>query len=267
MTDPDRAHRQFTSTVRFDWGTSGASAIASGADVAVVVDVLSFTTTLTVAADAGTAVVPWAVGQASAAEYARRTDAVMAVRRRDAGPGDISLSPATLRAGTPPQRLVLPSPNGSTISAQLAAEVPVCTGVSLRNAPAAAQWIAANTDTDAVVAVIAAGEHWPNGALRPCIEDLWGAGFLLAELGDRRPDCTLSPEAEMARDAWKAVCSRLPHALVESASGRELIDEGYEIDVTIAAEVGSSRSVPVLDSGIFVDAGSHNVAGSHNEAV
>lgn len=170
MTDPDRAHRQFTSTVRFDWGTSGASAIASGADVAVVVDVLSFTTTLTVAADAGTAVVPWAVGQASAAEYARRTDAVMAVRRRDAGPGDISLSPATLRAGTPPQRLVLPSPNGSTISAQLAAEVPVCTGVSLRNAPAAAQWIAANTDTDAVVAVIAAGEHWPNGALRPCIE-------------------------------------------------------------------------------------------------
>src|SRR3954451_7396264 len=35
----DPMHRQLEHRVRFDWGPTGAAAIASGADVAVVVDV------------------------------------------------------------------------------------------------------------------------------------------------------------------------------------------------------------------------------------
>jgi len=44
--------RQAASRVRFEWGLAGADAIAADADIAVVVDVLSFTTTLSVALDA-----------------------------------------------------------------------------------------------------------------------------------------------------------------------------------------------------------------------
>lgn len=46
-------HRQGAYRVRVDWGLDGAVALSAGADVAVVVDVLSFTTTLSVALDAG----------------------------------------------------------------------------------------------------------------------------------------------------------------------------------------------------------------------
>ena len=47
------AHRQTASTLRLEWGPTGAAAVGPGCGVAVVVDVLSFTTTVTVAADRG----------------------------------------------------------------------------------------------------------------------------------------------------------------------------------------------------------------------
>ena len=59
-------------------------------------------------------------------------------------------------------------------------------GASLRNAAAVASWIAREHDADdTVVAVVAAGERWPDGTLRPAVEDLWGAGAVLAALEDR----------------------------------------------------------------------------------
>nr|WP_296770493.1 2-phosphosulfolactate phosphatase [Rhodococcus sp. (in: high G+C Gram-positive bacteria)] len=247
-------HRQQPYAIRFDWGTSGADAIAPGSDVAVVIDVLSFTTTLTVALDVGATVVPWKVHDDSAAVYARRRGAVLAVRRSEAGPGEVSLSPGTLRSGRPPSLLVLPSPNGSTISAQLKAGTSLCMGASLRNAPAVAAWIAENLAATSIVSVVAAGERWPDGELRPSIEDLWGAGFVIAELARLGDTRTISPEARVARDAWTAVSTRVATELAESASGRELIDAGFSEDVDIAAEVNSSSVVPVLESGEFTDA-------------
>ena len=56
VTDP---HGQAAYAVRFDWGPTGAAAVAEGADLAVVVDVLSFTTTLTVAVERGMKVFPY----------------------------------------------------------------------------------------------------------------------------------------------------------------------------------------------------------------
>lgn len=52
------AHQQVSYGVRFEWGLSGARAVSPGCELAVVVDVLSFTTTLSVALDAGIAVLP-----------------------------------------------------------------------------------------------------------------------------------------------------------------------------------------------------------------
>jgi len=56
------AHRQLGYSLRMEWGLAGAEAIGVGCDVALVVDVLSFTTTLTVAADRGTTVFPYPWG-------------------------------------------------------------------------------------------------------------------------------------------------------------------------------------------------------------
>jgi phosphosulfolactate phosphohydrolase-like enzyme len=57
--------------VLLEWGPTGAAALAPDCDVAVVVDVLTFSTTVSVAADRGVDVVPyrWADGSAAAAAY------------------------------------------------------------------------------------------------------------------------------------------------------------------------------------------------------
>lgn len=238
---------------RFDWGPAGAEAVGPGAAIVAVVDVLSFTTTLTVAIDEGIDVFPYAWRDKSAVAYAQEHDAALAVGRSEAVNGQISLSPTTIRRATGVRRLVLPSPNGSTISRNLAATGSRVIGVSLRNADAAADWIAENIDKTSPVAVIASGERWPDGSLRPALEDLWGVGALLAKLDDRgvRP---ASPEAAAAAAAYRDVSDRLPELLRECASGRELIADGYPDDVTIAAEIDASRSVPLLAGDHFTAA-------------
>ncbi|NNM44986.1 2-phosphosulfolactate phosphatase [Knoellia koreensis] len=107
--------------VRFDWGPVGATAV--GAEVSVVVDVLSFTTSVTVAVERGMRVFPFAWKDSRAQEFAQSRDAVLAVGRLEATrPGAVpapSLSPAQLTSCPLVPRLVLPSPNGSSITTVL----------------------------------------------------------------------------------------------------------------------------------------------------
>ncbi|WP_370180390.1 2-phosphosulfolactate phosphatase [Rhodococcus wratislaviensis] len=247
----NREHLQLDYGLRFDWGLPGAKAIGAAADVAVVVDVLSFTTTLTVAVDAGIDVLPYRWNDESAERYARDSDAVLAVGRSQAANGQISLSPNTIRQTAAPRRLVLPSPNGSTISFELGAGTGVCVGASLRNATAVAGWIARHCTSTSVVSVIAAGEKWPGGELRPAVEDLWGAGAVLSALAANGWGADASPEALSAMTAWRGVAHSLPQSLEACASGRELRASGYPEDVAIAAEVDRSTAVPVLEDRAF----------------
>ncbi|MEU4426843.1 2-phosphosulfolactate phosphatase [Actinoplanes sp. NPDC024001] len=232
---------------RFDWGPAGADAIAVGTAFVAVIDVLSFTTALTVAVEHGIAVLPYRWRDDSAAEAAGTHGAALAVGRSMAGPAEISLSPASISravAQHPVERLVLPSPNGSTISARLAEAGATVVGVSLRNAAAAGTWVRERAG-ERPVAVIAAGERWPDGSLRPAIEDLWGAGAFLDGFDD------LSPEAGVAVAAYRSVADDLPTALANAASGRELIVQGFRADVDVAGEAGASSVVPVLQDGWF----------------
>lgn len=255
------AHLQRGWDVRFDWGLSGASAIGGEAGVAVVVDVLSFTTTLSVAVDLGVEVRPYRWRDESAAAYAKQHGAVLAVGRSAASEGAVSLSPGSIRAARGLERLVLPSPNGSSIAYALAGAASACVGASLRNASAVSEWVAENYEGGLPLAVIAAGERWPDGTLRPAVEDVWGAGAVLSGLVRLRPGLTMSPEAEMAVAAWRAVRDRVGAALEECASGRELIAAGYSTDVLVAAEVDTSRSVPVLVDDVFVDRRARSACG------
>jgi 2-phosphosulfolactate phosphatase len=178
-----------------------------------------------------------------AAAYAAERDAVLAGPR---GPG-VSLSSAAMLEVSGVERIVLPSPNGSAISAGLAAGGATVVGASLRNRSAVASWI----PDGARVAVVAAGERWPDGSLRPAVEDLWGAGAVIAALVDLgRTD--LSPEARVAEQAFRAVVDRLGQELAACASGRELVEAGFAPDVGVAAELDTTEVVPVLDGDAFV---------------
>lgn len=233
--------------VRVGWGPTGAAAIAT--PVTVVVDVLSFTTTLTVALDRGMTVYPFRWKDERAAAYAAARDAVLA-QGRSARSG-VSLSPVSVRSASGVERLVLPSPNGSAISSALAAAGATVVGASLRNRSAVARWLA---DRPRPVGVVAAGERWPDGSLRPAVEDLWGAGAVVAALVDLGVG-GLSPEARVAEHAFRAVEPTLAEELHACASGQELAAMGFSGDVAVAAEVDRSSVVPVLVGDAFVDAG------------
>lgn len=97
--------------VRFGWGPIEAAELSSPRGCLVVVDVLSFSTAVSVAVDRGTRVYPYQWRDETAEGYARAHDAALAVGRSmttESVPW--SLSPAVLRAAPAPQRLVLPSP-------------------------------------------------------------------------------------------------------------------------------------------------------------
>jgi 2-phosphosulfolactate phosphatase len=271
------AFQQNEAQLRFDWGLAGALAVTEPpGTAAVVVDVLSFATTVSVAGDLRLEIFPFPWRDDRAAAFAESVGATLAGGRRQPGP---SLSPASLRAidwqaGMTPAadqpaadqlgtdlgagdfgRLVLPSPNGASICFALAERRPlrlVLTGC-LRNATAIANWLVHQLATGRLPAVglVAAGERWPDGSLRPAVEDLWGAGAILARIASAAPQLRFAPEASAAAAAFAAVEAELAEQLAGCASGRELIEGGFAEDVAIAAELDGSTGVPVLDGGRF----------------
>ena len=240
---------------RFDWGLTGATNLAPEVAVVAVFDILSFTTALTVALDNGIEVFPFRWRDERATTFAEEHDAVLAVARSEAKEGDVSLSASTIRAATGVERLVLPSPNGSTIAHDVAELGVTVIGVSLRNVAAAADWtIRTLADRpEASVAAIAAGERWPDRSLRAAVEDMWGAGAYLAALAERGFG-PLSPEARTAAAAYTSVADDFAAELRACASGQELITYHYPDDVEIATEVNSTKVVPLLTGESFVNA-------------
>ncbi|MFE5588050.1 2-phosphosulfolactate phosphatase, partial [Kitasatospora sp. NPDC056531] len=129
----------------------------------------------------------------------------------------------------------------------------------LRNGGAVGRWLAARGygTRERPVGVVAAGERWPDGSLRPALEDLLGAGVGIAALRER--DCgPLSPEAATAAAAH-ASCADVARAVEGSVSGRELAEGGFADDVAIAVEPAASELVPLLVDGAFTV--EHNVPG------
>ena len=84
--------------VRCEWGENGVQRLAPGADVVVIVDVLSFSTCVEVANSRGAIVFPYRWKDESAAAFAASVNAELASVRR-AG-GGYSLSPASLMSAT-----------------------------------------------------------------------------------------------------------------------------------------------------------------------
>jgi 2-phosphosulfolactate phosphatase len=241
------------SGARFEWGLAGAAELGHACAVLVVVDVLSFTTALDVAVSRGIRVhpFPWD-GQASA--YAERFGAAVGVRRKalsDEHPW--SLSPASLMRAPAVADLVLPSPNGSAICAAAGATGVPVVAAGLRNARAVVAWLQQRGYGEATrpIGVVAAGERWPDGTMRPGVEDLVGAAMVLDGLSHVAGG--LSVEAAVTLAALAALPD--PAAAVRgSVSGRILIERGFATDVEIAADVNASATVPVLENGIFSDA-------------
>ena len=213
--------------------------MAPVSDVVILVDVLSFATALDIATSRGAIIFPYPLADDSATDFAAAMEAHLASRNREPG---FSLSPASLASLPEGYRLVLPSPNGAALSFD--AGHPLVLAACLRNATAVARWAAGR---GANFAVIAAGETWPTGELRPSLEDLIGAGAVIASLPGSR-----STEAELAAACFDYFRGNLGGALRKCSSGKELIERGFARDVDIASEIDVSVNVPRLVGRSFV---------------
>jgi 2-phosphosulfolactate phosphatase len=221
----------------------GAPAGISGsADVTIVVDVLSFSTCVDVAASRGAIILPYQSGDAAGEAFARVHHAELAGLR---GVARYSLSPGSFLDAPSGLRCVLPSPNGAALTCRAAAGATVVLAGCLRNAAAVARRAAQLGRT---FNVCLAGERWPDGSLRPAVEDWLGAGAILRDLPGPK-----SPEARSAIAAFTDAAPVVADLIAHSSSGRELIERGFAYDVELAAALDVSRCVPRYDGVALLD--------------
>ena len=237
--------------IRCEWGEQGVAALASISDVVVIVDVLSFSTCVDIAASRGALVYPCHWKDERAAAFAAGVGAELVSSQRSLTAP--SLSPTSLVQLSPGARIVLPSPNGSSLTTAAAAgqgaglnQAPptVLTGC-LRNAAAVAS---AARHHGRKIAVIPAGERWRQDfTLRPAFEDLVGAGAIISHLPGTR-----SPEAQAAVAAFEAAAPNLAASLYHCSSGKELVELGFTPDVELAGQLDVSSCAPILREGAYV---------------
>lgn len=226
-----------------EWGLSGIEAWKACADVFVIVDVLSFSTAVSVAVGNGATVFPFPYGDAAAAAAEAARHEAIAASPRSAGGGQLSLSPASLKHIAWGTRLLLPSPNGSRLSLATGDAPTICG--CFRNARAVGA-AASRLAGDGTIVVIAAGERWPDQTLRTAIEDWLGAGAIIDALGGTR-----NAEADLAAEAYRAAKPHLAEILRDSRSGRELSGWGYAADTEVALEVNATDVVPMMREGAY----------------
>lgn len=263
--DDSPVYGQSSHQIRFDWGLAGAR--HSSADMTVVVDVFSFSTSVCIAVGRGMEVHPFAWrDEKRASEFAESKDAVLAVGRWEALANDRggvsgsgrslpTLSPAGLLTCEVVPRLVLPSPNGSSICAALEtageAESTVVVGCLL-NVDAVAKLLRQELSRGRSVALIAAGERWADDdSLRPAVEDQLGAGAILSQLLADDLGSIMSPEACVCAGAFDSASNDLESILSECVGARELRSRGFDGDVSAAIRWNSSAVVPILSAGAF----------------
>ncbi|MBD2325657.1 2-phosphosulfolactate phosphatase [Alkalinema sp. FACHB-956] len=225
--------------IRCEWGAHGVAQLAPISDVVIIVDILSFSTCIEIATHQGAIVFPYGWKDDSAQAFARTIGAELATKRSHSG---YSLSPTALQTIPAGTRLVLPSANGSPLS--LAAQPSPTLAGCFRNCQAIAQ---AAMTYGSRIAVIPAGERWPDGSLRPSLEDWLGAGAIISYLQGQ-----LSPEAQAAMLAYQGVQPNLKALIQRCSSGKELIVRDFPQDVALSAELNVSTTVPTLIDRAFI---------------
>lgn len=235
--------------IRCEWGEKGVQQLAPISDAVIIIDVMSFSTCVTIATSLGAVVYPYGWKDMSSVKFAGSIDAKLAGSRKKAG---YSLSPVSLMGIQEGTRLVLPSPNGSTLS--LATGTTPTYAGCLRNSRTVAR---AAMNHGANIAVIPAGERWKkDGSLRPAIEDLIGAGAVIRYL-----EGSLSPEAKVALSVYKSIEDNLLEFLRHCSSGKELVEKEFEEDIRLISQKDVDDIAPFLANGAYIRAEQNSTTG------
>ncbi|USG68133.1 2-phosphosulfolactate phosphatase [Brevibacillus ruminantium] len=238
---------------KVEWGKRGAREAAERGDITIVVDVLSFSSTVITALHHGAIIYPYPppIGEKAKA-YAKQFGAELLLGRVEAvRQGTPSLSPISYGPQDRGQSYVLCSLNGAH-AAWLAADASFLLLGGLLNASAVAEHAhILHTMTGAGITVIPCGEHWQQGKpdendLRPAIEDYLGAGAILCKLSGSK-----SPEAQVCEAAFLSSRPQLEAFIWDCGSGRELRELGFAEDVHHCSQLDAMQVVPWLNNDHF----------------
>lgn len=237
---------------KVEWGRRGAREAADRGDIIIIVDVLSFSSTVVAALSSGATIFPYPP-DLDGMEYAKSIGAEYILGRAEAArAGRPTLSPVSFNEEHRNKRYVLSSLNGAYCS-WIASKVPALLIGSLRNASAvAASANRIQQETGSGITVVPSGEMWNDARenedkLRPSIEDYLGAGAILAKLNGEK-----SPEAEVCAGAFNSAEVRLKDLIWDCGSGRELRERGYEQDVQYCSQLNVTDVVPIMKEGRFI---------------
>jgi len=237
-------YNQHEFDIRCEWGLKGVEILGPISDVIIIVDILSFTTSVEIATSRGAQVYPFESWNETAINFARDHNAKLATEDRHDNSG-YSLSPQSLTSIAYGDKLVLPSPNGSMLSRATGGTPTIA--ACLRNCSAVAQHALQYGDK---ISVIPAGEKWKDGAFRPSWEDWIGAGAVIYHL---MGNLLLSPESESAVAAFLAVKSHIAKYMAKCVSGQELIYRDLGTDLVLASEYNISECVPKMENDAYRD--------------
>lgn len=229
--------------VRLEWGLSAAENLAQDVDCVVIIDVMSFSTCVSVANDNNALIYPYIWKDETAIKYAQKIGADVASVDRKYDTDTFSLSPQSLKKIPEGYRLVLPSPNGSTISFQARDSGAAVFSGCFRNMAATAK---ACTGFERIL-VIPSGERWMDGSLRPAVEDYVAAGGIITLLGNRN----LSPEAQVAAAAFACYKKDDFLSLNYCSSATELKERGFETDIAVCLEYNVSSNANRLNVNFY----------------
>ncbi len=236
--------------IEFAWGRRGAGRAAERGDIIVIVDVLSFSTSVALAVDRGAIIFPCRMKE-DPDTVARNLGAEAAVKRPDVpAKGRFSLSPSTFLNIESGRKVVVASPNGATCTG-IAKDVAYLFAGALVNAEAVGRTVSRLVREEGrKTTVIACGERKriPGGGrrIRWAVEDYLGAGAVLSFIDGRK-----SADAVVCEGAFRQSRDRLSDVLHGCRSGEELCERGYGRDVDFAARLNTLDCVPILREGRF----------------
>ncbi|MDF2910571.1 MAG: 2-phosphosulfolactate phosphatase [Sporolactobacillus laevolacticus] len=238
---------------RVEWGKRGARDAAERGDLVIVVDVLSFSSTVITALNYGAIIYPYPPSL-NGKDFAGKIGAQYILGRSEAAKlGTPTLSPTSFNQAHENKKYVLTSLNGAFCT-WIASKVPALLIGSLLNASSVAR-VANQLSTQANVniTVIPCGEQWNDvraneDTLRPSIEDYLGTGAILAELEGSK-----SPEAELCAAAFTHAHQKISDLIWECGSGRELREKGFAEDVRHCSQLNIFQTVPLLKKDHFED--------------
>jgi len=226
--------------INCEWGSKGISEYSEISDVTIIIDVLSFSTCVDTALNNGAIIYPYPYKE-NAAEYAESKNAVLAASKRSYS--EISLSPLSFRNAVNGKSYVLPSPNGSSLSVECMSKITLT--ACLRNYRTVAEYAGGLSNN---IAVVPAGEKWNDGSIRFAIEDYFCAGAVISVLNGN-----MSSEALAALNFYTGTKDDFRSIIGNCISANELLTRGFEEDVLFSLELNSSKTIPKLINGCYIN--------------